>query len=116
MANDPNWNLPEVPSFELSSPDFKQGDQLPVWARGSGDGAEDRSPTLSWSGAPGETRSFAVTVFDPDAPMAGGYWHWAVYNIPATVTALPASMPDRNLVGARFWVRFGRCGPLRICA
>jgi Raf kinase inhibitor-like protein, YbhB/YbcL family len=100
MANDPNWNLPEVPSFELSSPDFKQGDQLPVWARGSGAGAEDRSPTLSWSGAPGETRSFAVTVFDPDAPTAGGYWHWAVYNIPATVTALPADAgnPDAALL------------------
>lgn len=100
MVNDPNWNLPEVPGFEVTSPDFKQGDQLPLWARGSGDGAEDRSPTLSWSGAPEETRSFVVTTYDPDAPTGSGYWHWAVYNIPADVTALPADAgnPDANLL------------------
>jgi Raf kinase inhibitor-like YbhB/YbcL family protein len=90
VANDPNWKLPEVPSFELSSPDFAQGDQLPLWARGSAAGGEDRSPTLSWSGAPEQTQSFTLTMYDPDAPTGSGYWHWAVYNIPATVTALPA--------------------------
>lgn len=90
MANDPNWNLPEVPSFELSSPDFAQGDHLPRWARGSGAGAQDRSPALSWRGAPAATRSYTLTVYDPDAPTGSGYWHWAVYNIPSTVSALPA--------------------------
>jgi Raf kinase inhibitor-like YbhB/YbcL family protein len=100
VVNDPNWNLPDVETFSLTSPEFGPGDQLPVWARGSGPGAENRSPTLAWSGAPAATRSFAVTLYDPDAPTGSGYWHWAVYNIPASVTALPADAgnPDAHLL------------------
>jgi Raf kinase inhibitor-like YbhB/YbcL family protein len=100
VVNDPNWNLPDVETFSLTSPEFGPGDQLPVWARGSGPGAENRSPTLAWSGAPAATRSFAVTLYDPDAPTGSGYWHWAVYNIPASVSALPADAgnPDAHLL------------------
>ncbi|WP_153101600.1 YbhB/YbcL family Raf kinase inhibitor-like protein [Paraburkholderia hayleyella] len=48
----------------------------------------NRSPQLSWRNAPAGTRSFAITVFDPDAP-GRGVWHWAVAEIPATVSQLP---------------------------
>jgi Raf kinase inhibitor-like YbhB/YbcL family protein len=47
------------------------------------------SPPLRWSGAPSGVRSFAVTMYDPDAPGGSGWWHWAIYDIPAAVTALP---------------------------
>ena len=53
-----------------------------------GAGGEDVSPQLSWSGAPEGTQSYAVTVYDPDAPTASGFWHWAAFNIPADVTEL----------------------------
>nr|WP_221234193.1 YbhB/YbcL family Raf kinase inhibitor-like protein [Terrimesophilobacter mesophilus] len=84
----------------MSSPDVRPGDYLPIWARTASAGGEDRSPTLSWSGAPEGTRSFVVTVFDPDAPTSSGYWHWAVHDIPASVTALPADAgnPDSGLL------------------
>jgi hypothetical protein len=102
MANDPNWNLPTVPSFTLTSPDFSDGDTLPQWARSgiAGAGGEDRSPTLHWEGAPSGTRSFALTVYDPDAPTGSGFWHWAVYNIPAEIASLPADAgnPDLDLL------------------
>ena len=73
MANDPNWRLPEVPTFTLSSPDFTHNGPLPAWSRGSGEGAENRSPELGWEGAPGDTRSFVLTMFDPDAPTSSGW-------------------------------------------
>ncbi|MEO6532607.1 MAG: YbhB/YbcL family Raf kinase inhibitor-like protein [Pseudolysinimonas sp.] len=105
MSNHPNWRLPEVPTFTLESPDFAEGDQLPDWARADGG---NRAPTLRWSGAPEGTKSFAVTLFDPDAPTGSGFWHFAAYDIPASTTELVASAPLpesakllRNEVGQR---------------
>jgi Raf kinase inhibitor-like YbhB/YbcL family protein len=105
MVNDPNWRLPEVPSFVLTSPDFENGEALPASARSgiAGAGGDDRSPALRWEGAPAGTRSYAVTLYDPDAPTGSGFWHWAVYNIPASVTGLDADAgtPDAGLLPER---------------
>jgi Raf kinase inhibitor-like YbhB/YbcL family protein len=84
--------LPQVPSFTVVSTDCTDGETLPMphVSGVMGAGGEDRSPQLSWSGFPDGTRSFAVTVYDPDAPTASGFWHWAVANLPASVTELPS--------------------------
>jgi Raf kinase inhibitor-like YbhB/YbcL family protein len=80
------------------------------------------SPSLSWSGAPSGTKSFALTNFDPDAPTGSGFWHWVVFNIPAGTTSIPKNagdvkaklMPEgaiqsRNDVGTDGWI--GPCPP-----
>ncbi|PYI66914.1 YbhB/YbcL family Raf kinase inhibitor-like protein [Arthrobacter livingstonensis] len=87
---DPYSFLAPVPDFALTSTSLDDGGTLSanqVNPGGHPDG-KDLSPQLSWSGFPEGTRGFAVTMFDPDAPTASGFWHWAVANIPASVTSL----------------------------
>jgi Raf kinase inhibitor-like YbhB/YbcL family protein len=94
--------VPRVRTFSLTSQSVANGQQL---ARDQvsgilGAGGLDISPQLSWSGFPEETRSFTVSMFDPDAPTASGFWHWAVANLPASVTDLRAGAGDgSNLPG-----------------
>jgi Raf kinase inhibitor-like YbhB/YbcL family protein len=99
---DPYASLPQLPTFTLTSDSVTDGQPL-AKAQISGimgAGGEDVSPQLSWSGFPEETRSFVVTVYDPDAPTASGFWHWAVANLPADVTELPEGAGDgRELPG-----------------
>jgi Raf kinase inhibitor-like YbhB/YbcL family protein len=77
--------------FKLESPTIKPGSTLTDAQVFNGFGCTGKniSPALKWSGAPKDTKSFALTVYDPDAPTGSGWWHWVVYNIPATATELP---------------------------
>ncbi len=98
MSRDPYADLPQLPWFTLSSDDIKDGEEVPVAQRSGvfGAGGEDVSPALSWSGAPEGTKSFVVTVYDPDAPTASGFWHWAVVDIPGSFTSLPTGAGDHT--------------------
>jgi hypothetical protein len=80
----------QAAGFTLGSPTIKPGATLTEAQVFNGFGCTGKniSPALSWSGAPAGTKSFAVTVYDPDAPTGSGWWHWVVYNLPATTTQL----------------------------
>ena len=101
-ATDPLAVYGEVPLFTLSSTDVTDGSPLSAAQFAAGAGGLERSPQLSWAGFPAGTKSFAVTLYDPDAPTGSGFWHWAVFNIPASVTSLPAGAgaPDSPLLPA----------------
>ncbi|WP_392900544.1 YbhB/YbcL family Raf kinase inhibitor-like protein [Streptomyces sp. LN699] len=96
-SNDPFARLPEAASFTVVSTTVTDGAPWSIeqYSGLSGvPGGRDVSPQLSWSAAPEGTRSYAVTVYDPDAPTGSGFWHWAVADIPATVTELPEGAGD----------------------
>jgi Raf kinase inhibitor-like YbhB/YbcL family protein len=108
----------------LTSPD------LAVGARVANDQVGDKfgctganaSPALAWTGAPAGTRSFAAGLFDPDAQKGAGFWHWMIFDIPASATGLAknAGDPQAGLAptgaiqahnGAGMPLYFGPCPP-----
>src|SRR5580698_8298547 len=75
----------------LSGPSLKQGFVEANLLNAFGCTGSNLSPELKWSGAPAATRSFVVTLYDPDDhDNPSGWWHWVVYDIPGSVSQLPA--------------------------
>jgi len=79
--------------LRLTSSAFNPQSEIPIEFTCDG---RNISPQLSWSGAPAGTRSFALIMHDPDAPMPGGYTHWLVYNVPSSVDRIPENAPNQN--------------------
>ncbi len=98
--------------MKLTSPAFDHGRSIPKRHTGEGD---DVSPALSWSGAPGGTRSYALICHDPDAPLVSpgnyGFVHWVLYGIPATVSELAEGTGD-HIQGVNNFGNSGYGGPM----
>lgn len=92
---DPYRPLRSLPEFPLRSDTFADGAELPEPLRAP----ESVSPQLSWSGLPEGTKSLAITCFDPDAPTGSGFWHWAAFNIPASVASIQEGAGSRADLG-----------------
>ena len=112
----------QVPSMTVTSKSFQAGDRLAPEHGGvpfEVPGARDLSPQLSWGPLPEGTKSVAVTMFDPDAPIPSGFWHWGLADLPGGTTELPAgagsgddALPGNafhvpNEIGGHQYVGFG---------
>lgn len=87
----------QITELTVSSPAFVEGGAIPLEYTAYG---ENRSPAISWEGAPAETRSFALIMHDRSAPMPGGFVHWVVYNIPGAAEGLPEALPAELVLEA----------------
>lgn len=79
-------------TMKLSSGDFTGGGVIPPASMATDCSGKNRSPALAWSDQPKAAKSFALIVHDPDAPIPGGFYHWIVYNLPATAHDLAANV------------------------
>jgi len=88
--------------LSLTSKDISAGQSMAKKHEfiGFGCDGQNLSPQLSWTGAPKETKSFAITAYDPDAPTGSGWWHWQLINIPASTNSLDtgAGAPEKDLL------------------
>jgi len=75
-----------VTSAEITEGSVAKNEQV---ANVFGCKSDNVSPSLKWSGAPSDAKSFAITLYDQDAPTGSGFWHWVAFNIPASTTSLP---------------------------
>jgi hypothetical protein len=83
----------DTPMFQLTSKAFAAEGSIPVKFTCQG---SDISPNLAWTGAPAGTKSFALIMHDPDAPRAGGFTHWVLYNIPAGANHIAENLPKQE--------------------
>ncbi len=84
-------------TFTLSSKDLGGTSTKVEEFNGFGCTGENQSPQLSWKNAPEGTKSFAITMYDPDAPTGSGWWHWLVFDIPVDVNELKTGAGDVSL-------------------
>lgn len=85
--------------MQLHSGDFVAGGVIPSPLMAKDCSGDNHSPSLIWSGAPAATKSFALIVHDPDAPVAGGFYHWVLFDIPASTTEISgdAALPKSEV-------------------
>jgi Raf kinase inhibitor-like YbhB/YbcL family protein len=106
-------------AFMLNSPDIAANSTISAPYVYTGCGGGNLSPELRWSGAPAGTKSYAITIYDPDAPTGSGWWHWLLYNIPAATSQLPrgagtgkaTALPPGALQGMNDYSQVGYGGP-----
>lgn len=86
----------ESQNFTLKSNTLKGQATKKIAFDGMGCSGNNISPHLTWENAPEETKSFAVTIYDPKAPTSSGWWHWVVFNLPAGTQELPEGFGDAS--------------------
>ncbi|MBV8154884.1 MAG: YbhB/YbcL family Raf kinase inhibitor-like protein [Candidatus Eremiobacteraeota bacterium] len=80
--------LAAVTAMTLESADFAPGGTIPVASMAADCGGRNRTPVLRWSNPPANAKSFALVMRDPDAPVAGGFYHWVLYDVPPAARAI----------------------------
>lgn len=103
-----------VAALTVTSTAFANGATMPTAEAVTGCGGSNVSPDLTWSGAPANTQSFVITEFDPDAPTGAGFWHWTLFNVPATVTSIAGGAgtnPPSGTSGLNDYGSLGYGGP-----
>ena len=87
-------------TFTLKSADLGGQFTNEFVAGNFGCNGQNHSPQLGWSNAPAGTKSFAITMYDADAPTGSGFWHWVIVNIPPIVTELKRGAGDPKVSAA----------------
>jgi Raf kinase inhibitor-like YbhB/YbcL family protein len=103
-------NAQTADKFKMSSEAFEEGKPIPAKYTCAG---TNLSPAISWTGAPEKTKSFAIIMDDPDAPM-GTWVHWVMYNIPGTMNGFAEKSTAKELKatdGINSWEEKGYNGP-----